>query len=93
MELRAAADARAVEAAEQEQLVLADRAAESAAELILPVFGLGRAAPVGEEISAVESVVAQELVGGSVQLIGAGFDGDQDGRRPCGCRIRPKGCS
>ena len=56
---------------------LPDRPAERAAELVLPVHGLRRAVAVREEVRAVQLVVAEELEGGAVQLVGARLQVDE----------------
>ena len=61
-------------------LVLADRATQRAAELVLPVFAFRESAGVLEEVGGVELVIAQELPKRSVQLIGPGTGDDVGGR-------------
>src|SRR3712207_8622965 len=63
----AGADAGPLEAAEEERPVLADRTAQRPAELVLPVNRLLHAVPIGEEVRAVERVVAEELEGRPVR--------------------------
>ena len=62
--------------AKHEELVVHDRPAAGAAELIALVFGLGRR----EEVFRVELIAAVELVGRAVQLVGAGLRHDRDDR-------------
>ena len=66
---RFAAVAESLVGAENEQLVLDDRAAGGDAELILLQSGNSRL----EEVAGVEAVVAQKLPRRSVELVGAGF--------------------
>jgi hypothetical protein len=62
-------------AAEEEGLVLDDRAAEGEAELVAPELRL----PVVEEVARVQVVVAQELEDRPVEGVGAGLgDGEED---------------
>ena len=60
--------------AEEERLVLEHRAAEGAAELVLLEVRLGAAGAVVEEVVGVEGVVAEELEGAAVELVGARLD-------------------
>src|SRR5271166_6202651 len=58
---------------EEEQLVLLDRAAQHAAEIVLPQFGPRQSVAVGEPIVGVEFVVAEVLERGAVKGIRAGL--------------------
>jgi hypothetical protein len=53
-----------------------DGAAEGAAELVEAEGGAAGAAAVGEEVVGVEFVVAEEFVGGEVEVVGATFGDD-----------------
>ncbi len=64
---------------EYEQLVLHERRADIAAELVLNVFGLGEALAIREEIGRVELAVAKVLVREPVDLIGPALGDHADG--------------
>jgi hypothetical protein len=62
----------AQEIAEDEDLVLLDGTADVAAEIVV-----GEVADGGiEEVAGVEGAVAQELIAGAVEIVGAGFQND-----------------
>ncbi len=67
--------AKAFVVAEEKELVLADWAAQSSAELV--ALELGNRCLV-KVVARVESAVADELEGGAVQSVGAGTGDDRD---------------
>src|SRR5207249_282240 len=73
-DLRSAALAARLPAAEEEEMVVNNRAADSGAELIQPQLILAG----GEEISRIEFIVAHELEQVAVELVRAGFRDDVD---------------
>ena len=72
--------ARALVIGEEEGLVVDDRAAGRAAELVLVERRARQAGRIGEEVVGVEIVVAQKLEDRAVKLIGAALDGGVDHR-------------
>ena len=74
-----AGDARALVIDEEERPVLDEGAAQVAAELVLVVGRLRLARPLREEVVRVQRVVAEVVVGGAVELVGARLGGDADG--------------
>src|SRR5207244_6944815 len=67
------AEALALVAAEEEYLVLLDGAADGGAELVLPPFRFGITI---EEVPGIQLVIAEELPGVPVELIGARLGAD-----------------
>ena len=63
-------DARALVIEEVEQLVLLDRAADAAAELILVILRTAQVVAVGEEVIGIEIIVAEVLEQQAVHLVG-----------------------
>src|SRR6185436_1450805 len=80
----AAGDARPFVVGEIERAVLQDRAADVAARLVLVVVGLGRAGLLREVVDGVHRLVAEVLVAGAVDGVGArlGRDADRRAGRP-----------
>ena len=80
-----AGDAGALVVDEEERLVLDQGAAQVAAELVLVVGrrdrrrARERRRALRQEVDRVQAVVAEELVGRAVQVVGAGLGGDGDG--------------
>ena len=82
-------DARALVIEEVEQLVLLDRAADAAAELILVILRTRQVVAVGEEVIGIEVVVAQVLEQQAVHLVGSALRIHRNnGARGCG-HIQP----
>ena len=73
-------EARRFDVAEEERLAADDRSAQVAAEVVLVVIRFRRALPDREEVVGVELVVAEELVAGAVDGVGARLGGDADRR-------------
>ncbi len=82
--------AEAFVVAEQEQLVLLERAAQRAAELV--PAERRRNGRLVEEIARIESAVAQKFEQRSVQRIGSGLRHHADLRARRACRIRRRRC-
>ncbi len=61
---------------EEEGPIPEDRSADASAELVLAKLGLGAAGL--EDVAGVEDIVAEELVGAAVELVGAGAGNDVD---------------
>ena len=70
--------AEALSREEEEGLVLPDRPADGAAELVEQVAGLARARAVGEVREGVERLVSVVLVERAVELVGSGLGHDVD---------------
>src|SRR5262249_55213205 len=75
-----AADILPLHAAEEEELVFDDRAAEAEAEVVVAQRRTRHPARVVEEVVGVELVIAQELKGAAVELVIAAAGHDVDRR-------------